>query len=250
MNNAAQVVITGRAYPRSEVTVLKDAQVVATTIADDKAQFQVLVKNLAAGTYIFSLYSEDTKGVRSALLTFPVTLSKGILGKIDSVFIAPTITGDKVQVRQGEPIVLFGQSAPVSDVTIEVNSNEPHFAKTKADTDGVYLYNFDSSVLEYGQHHAKSRSTSDLVISPQSSAYAFMVGDTSVAATTTVTSACPKKGDLNNDCRVNLVDFSIVAFWYQKVLSEAFTQREKASLNGDGKVSIIDFSIMAFYWTG
>jgi hypothetical protein len=248
IDNAAQVVLTGRAYPHSEVTILKDAQVVATTIADDTAHFQVLIKNLAAGTYIFSLYSEDTKGVRSALLTFPVTVTRGILDKIDSIFVSPTITGDKIQVKQGEPIVLFGQSAPIADVTIEVNSSDPHFAKTKAGSDGVYLYNFDSSVLEMGQHHAKARGVTDAVISPQSNTYAFTVGDTTVF--TPASTTCSIKGDLNNDCRVNLVDFSIAAFWYQKILSPAFAVREKDHLNGDGRVSITDFSIMAFHWTG
>lgn len=247
-NNTAQVVLTGRAYPHSQVTVLKDAQVVATTIADNTAHFQVLVKGLAAGTYIFSLYSEDTKGVRSALLTFPVTVTRGILDKIDSIFVSPTLTGDKLQVKRGEPIVLFGQSAPIANVTIEVNSDESHFVKTAAGSDGVYLYNFDTSILELGQHHARARSTADAVISPQSSAYGFTVGTTNIFAPASTT--CPTKGDLNSDCRVNLVDFSIAAFWYQKVLSPAFVIREKAHLNGDGKVNIIDFSIMAFHWTG
>jgi hypothetical protein len=247
-NNTAQVVLTGHAYPHSQVTVLKDAQVVATTIADNNASFQVLVKNLAAGTYIFSIYSEDTRGVRSALMTFPVTVTKGILDKIDSIFVAPTITGDKIQVKQGEPIVLFGQSTPISDVTIEVNSDEPHFVKTKTANDGSYLYNFDSTVLDYGQHHAKSRATNDAIISPQSNAYAFAVGDKTIFATGST--SCPKKGDLNNDCRVNLVDFSIAAFWYKKTLSAAFVVREKEHLSGDGQVSIIDFSILAFHWTG
>ena len=247
-NNTAQVVLTGRAYPRSQVTVLKDAQVVATTVADSAAHFQVLVKGLAAGTYIFSLYSEDAKGVRSALLTFPVTVTRGILDKIDSIFVSPTLTGDKLQVKRGEPIVLFGQSAPIANVTIEVNSDEPHFVKTAAGSDGVYLYNFDTSILELGQHHARARSTADEVISPQSSTYGFTVGTTNIFAPASTT--CPIKGDLNNDCHVNLVDFSIAAFWYQKELSPTFRLREQAYLNGDGKVNIIDFSIMAFHWTG
>jgi hypothetical protein len=46
------------------------------------------------------------------------------------------------------------------------------------------------------------------------------------------------------------VDFSIAAFWYNRTLNETFAAREKDKLNGDGKVNITDFSIMAFYWTG
>lgn len=244
----AQVVLSGRAYPRSEITILKDAQVVATTISDENAHFQVAVKDLAAGTYIFSIYSEDTKGVRSSLFTFPVTVSRGILAKIDSIFIAPTITGDKIEVKKGEPITLFGQSYPSSEVTIEVNSIEPHFVKTHVGNDGVYLRVFDSSVLELGQHHAKARSTADLEISSQSAVYEFTVGNKNVYAEESI--ACSKIADFNADCRVNLIDFSIAAFWYFRALSPAFAEREKVHLNGDGKINLVDFSIMAFYWTG
>jgi hypothetical protein len=61
---------------------------------------------------------------------------------------------------------------------------------------------------------------------------------------------CPTKADLNTDCAVSLVDFSIAAFWYNRILSESFALREREKLNGDGRVNITDFSIMAFYWTG
>ena len=244
----AQVVLKGRAYPKSEVTILKDAQVVATTIADENAQFQVLIKGLSAGTYIFSVYSEDAKGIRSSLSTFPISVSKDVVTKIESIFVAPTIQGDKIEVKKGDPIVLFGQSIPTSIITIEVNSETQLFVKTNASNDGVYLYNFDSSLLEMGEHHAKSRSSAASVISSQSAVYAFAVGTKNVYANTPPT--CTTKADLNKDCRVNLVDFSIVAFWYGRTLSPAFMLRENDHLNGDGKISLVDFSIMAFYWTG
>lgn len=244
----AQVVLKGRAYPKSEVTILKDAQIVATTIADDNATFQVLIKALSAGTYIFSIYSEDTKGVRSSLLTFPISVSKNVVTKIESIFVSPTLTGDKVEVKKGEPIILFGQSTPFSAITIEVNSEMQHFVKATSNTDGVYLYTFDSSVLELGSHTAKSRASLESVISSQSAVYPFEVGTKNVYNKAPPT--CPTKADLNSDCRVNLVDFSIVAFWYQRTVSPSFLIRETNHLNGDGKINLVDFSIMAFHWTG
>ena len=48
----------------------------------------------------------------------------------------------------------------------------------------------------------------------------------------------------------NLVDFSIAGFWYKKPLSVIFVNTEKEKLNGDGKIDLVDFSIMAFNWTG
>ena len=247
-SNKAQVVLSGRAYPKSTVTILKDAQVVATTVADVDARFQVNVTGLSSGSYIFSLYSEDSKGFRSSLLTFPVALTKGILAKIENIFLAPTIAVDKSSVKKGEPIALFGQSTPSSEITLEINSKEQIFVKANADKAGIYLHNFDTSVLELGQHHAKSRSAYAAAISSQSNAVPFTVGNETVFAPLGI--ACPANADLNDDCRVSLVDFSIAAFWYNRTLSATFVPREQKKLNGDGKINITDFSIMAFYWTG
>lgn len=244
----AQVILSGRAYPSSKVTVLKDAQVVTTTIADKSANFQVSIAGLSAGTYFFSVYSEDNKGLRSSLLTFPVSVTKGILAKIDSIFLSPTLSGDKLFVRKGDPLILFGQSVPISEVTIEVNSAQPFFLKTTSAKDGGYLYTLDSTILEFGQHHAQSRSAANLAISSQSAAYEFEVGTQNIYQT--ISPSCPKKADLNSDCRVNLVDFSIVAFWYNRPLTPAFSIREASHLSGDGKINLVDFSIMAFHWTG
>jgi len=54
----------------SEVTVLKDGQVVTTTTADSKANFYIALTGLTPGNYFFSLYSEDAQGRRSSLVTF------------------------------------------------------------------------------------------------------------------------------------------------------------------------------------
>lgn len=249
-NQAAQVVLTGRAYPKSTVTILKDAQVVATTIAETDARFQVGVQKLSAGSYVFSLYSEDNKGVRSSLLTFPVSVTKNTLTKIDNIFIAPTITTDKVEVRKGDPLIIFGQSTPDTDITVEVNSSEPFFFKTITDSVGAYLHTFDTSVLEIGQHHTRSRSTYAGTISSQSTSVEFVVGTKNVFASSTTATHCPQKADLNKDCKVNLLDFSIAAFWFHRVLSTDFLNRELGQLNGDRTINLVDFSIMAFYWTG
>ncbi|MSR85550.1 hypothetical protein EXS71_03925 [Candidatus Uhrbacteria bacterium] len=54
------------------------------------------------------------------------------------------------------------------------------------------------------------------------------------------------RGDFNEDARVNLIDFSMAAYWYQR----AGTPPAQVDLNRDGKIDLADFSIIAFYWTG
>jgi hypothetical protein len=246
--SGAQVVLSGRAYPRSKVTVLKDAQVVTTTIADSNAWFQVGVQDLSSGSFIFSVFSEDKKGVRSALLTFPVAITKNALTKIENIFIAPTIATDKKEVRKGDPIVIFGQSTPVSEVTVAVNSENQIFTKTSSEQSGAYLHTFDTSTLKTGLYYTNARTLQGSTISAQSATIAFTVGSTNVFAETVT--GCPTKADFNNDCKVNLLDFSIAAFWSGRTFSASFSEREASKVNGDGKINLVDFSIMAFYWTG
>jgi len=237
-----EVVFTGKAYPKSSVTLLKDAQIVATTIAGLDANFQISLSNISPGIYIFSLYSEDSKGNRSSLLTFPLSVTSGVTTNVSGVFIAPTIDVDKSEVKRGENIAIFGQSVPESDIVISVSSEEEFFTKTISDEDGIYLYNFDTSVLDYGSHYTKSKASKENLISGFSYSVNFQVGTKTVLKETTKIS---EKGDLNNDKRVNLVDFSILAYWYQRPSPSA-----TVDLNNDGKVNLVDFSIMAYYWTG
>ncbi len=239
---SAMVNFSGRAYPRSVVTILKDAQVVGSTVADATANFSANVGGLSGGNYFFSIYSEDSRGNRSSLLTFPIGVTNGTVTNVSGVYLAPTIAVDKLEVRRGDNIAIFGQSAIQSEVTIQVNSDEPVFAKINTDGAGAYLYNFDSSLVEYGDHTAKSKSAKDGEISSFSQAVAFKVGTQNVLATL---GACSRKGDVNKDCKVNLVDFSVVAYWYKRSNLPL-----NVDLNGDGKVDLVDFSILAFNWTG
>ena len=238
---------SGRAYPLSNVTILKDAQVVVSTIADSQSNFFSSLGGLSAGNYIFSAYAEDSQGIRSSTLTFPVSITAGVTTKIGGIFLAPTIAVDKSEVAKGDNITIFGQSVANAQITINVNSDSNIFVQKQSDKNGVYLLNFDSSVLELGNHSARSKAAISNEISQFSKTVGFTVGTKNVKVQI---GKCPARGDLNGDCRVNLVDFSIAAYWYKKPLSVAFKKIEKDRLNGDGKIDITDFSIMAYYWTG
>lgn len=245
-SGGGSVNLSGRAYPRSTITVLKDAQIISSVQADADANFKTLVTNLTAGNFIFSVYSEDNDGNRSSLLTFPVSVTNGAVTNIGGIFIAPTIAIDKSQVKKGDNLAIFGQTSVQSDVMIQVNSDQQIFAKTKSDTNGAYLYNFDSSPLDYGNHSTKSKSSFADEISSYSVAVPFVVGTQNILQTLT-----PKKctngstGDANGDCKINLVDYSVVAYWYKRA-----NPPKNVDLNGDGKVTLIDFSILAYHWTG
>ena len=244
----AGAIFSGRAYPRSTITLLKDAQVVSSTVADANANFQITVSGLSGRNYIFSLYSEDFKGLQSPLYSFPVSITSGVTTKVGNIFIAPTITVDKSEVKRGDNIAIFGQSVPAAEIIISVNSDEELFVKKTTDLNGIYLLNFDSSVLELGQHYTRVKAALKEEISSLSKAVGFTVGTKNVFAKLPTQSAM--KADLNNDKQINYVDFSIAAYWYKRTLSATFKLIEAERLNGDGKIDPVDFSIMAYYWTG
>jgi hypothetical protein len=239
---------SGRAYPLSRVTVLKDGQVAATTISGPDAKFYVSLTGLSSGSYTFSVYGEDAGQRRSTLFTFPVLVTQGATADISGIFITPTIATNKSEVKRGENVAIFGQSAPQSQITIGVASDEENFVNTKSDKDGAYLYNLDTAPLEIGNHAARSKSALDGEISPFSKTVGFKVGTKTTL--TEETTKAPVKGNLSGDNRINLIDFSVAAYWYKRPLSEEFKKLEKERLNGDGKIDLIDFSIMAYYWTG
>jgi len=237
---------SGRAYPGSTVTLLKDAQLVVTTDAGPDANFQINLSGLSGGSYIFSVYSEDDKGNRSSLLTFPISVTQGAATSISGIFIAPTIAVDKSEVKRGDTIAIFGQSVPQADIIISVGSSQEVFANTKSDKNGIYLHDFDTAVLDYGDHIAKAKAgAADQLISGFSAAVGFKVSEQNVAKEVTQKTAQEKKVDVDGDAKVNLVDFSIEAYWYKRASPPA-----SVDLNGDGKVDLVDFSIMAYYWTG
>ncbi|MFZ2072206.1 MAG: GIY-YIG nuclease family protein [Minisyncoccia bacterium] len=237
------ITFSGRAYPLSHITILKDGQVAITTIAGPDASFSVTLNNLSTGNYNFSVYGEDNAGNRSTLFTFPTYFTYGSNSVIGGIFLAPTIDVDKSEVKKGDNIAIFGQTAPSSDVTISVHSSQEFFKQTTSDTNGAYLYNFDTVPLEYGNHNTKSKTTLQNEITSFGKTVSFLVGSKNTPKATT--EGCSTKGDLNNDCRVNLIDFSIMAFWYKKPSPPI-----KVDLNNDAQVNLVDFSILAYNWTG
>lgn len=235
------VIFSGQAYPNAIVTLLKDAQVAATTVASADANFSISISGLSAGNYIFSVYSEDNNGMRSSLLPFSVSVTSGTITNMSGIFIAPTIAVDKSEVKYGDNIAIFGQSVPNGEITIVVNSDQEFLRTIIADKNGAYLYNFDTTLLDMGWYFTKSKVALNDTISSFGQVISFVVGTKTILAKSTTS----VKGDLNGDSRINLIDFSIMAYWYKRPVPPTFVD-----LNGDKKIDLIDFSIMAYYWTG
>ncbi len=157
----------------------------------------------------------------------------------------------------GNDINFFGYAYPQSQINVIINSDEPIVDATSSDKFGYWNYKLNSQNLEMGDHTTKSQIvTPDSLKSPFSESVAFRVGDKDVAfgklpvlpaiITLAAPAACNKNGDINNDKKINIVDFSIMLyFWNQRN-----PKNTCADVNGDGIVNLFDFSIMLFWWTG
>jgi len=240
----ATVNFSGMAYPSSKVVILQDGAVVVNTVADPNANFSASVTGLAPGTYTFAVYAVDSSSNHSASFSFPVYVTAGATINIGGVILAPTIGVQKSEVKQGDNEPIFGFTVPDSQVNIAVHSDVAHMVSTVATSTGAYLYNFDTTPLELGTHNAQSRSIIGPKVSADTDPISFIVGDQNINS---APSGCGTIiGDINCDGKVNLVDFSILAYWYKK----GGTPPANVDLNGDGVINLIDFSILAYHWTG
>jgi hypothetical protein len=128
-------------------------------------------------------------------------------------------------------------------IDISVYSNQEYHYSVRSNGIGEYLFNLDTSLLEFGLHQTKSKSTLGKEKSLYNSPVSFIIGGENKSKDNMSCSSI--RGDLNCDTRVNLIDFSIMAYWYRKIIPPTIID-----FNSDGKISIVDFSIMAFNWTG
>ncbi|MDD5145363.1 MAG: dockerin type I repeat-containing protein [Candidatus Pacebacteria bacterium] len=232
-----KVIFKGRAYPQAVLTLMKNGAIAATFRAENSGLFERTIQSIAAGNYNFSIFAEDTDGRRSVTIGFSVGVLADRTTTVSGIFLAPTIDLGPTQVEKGNPVDIYGQSFPASQVSIFVASNEiVKNASTSAN--GKWSYKLDTTPLEESGHEARAKA-------------AFGAGEQS-SFSQTMSFLVVKKGamvckgaDLNFDGKVNLVDFSILLYyWHQKKPANIC-----ADINHDGIVDLIDFSIMMYYWT-
>ncbi len=237
-------VFTGTAYPGSIVTLLKNGVIAAEVPASPNGTFNITLRNIKAGTYSFGIIAEDANRMKSTLNLYTVYVASGVSTQVQGIFLPPTITTDKSEVKRGDPIVLLGSAAPNAQITLLIHSDIQLTKKTVSNSSGAWLYKLDSLELELGQHEAKSRAATEDDLSLFSDPLAFAVG--TVNRTREAISSPQKKScDLNGDTKVNLLDFSIIAYWYKRT---GFPL--KVDLTSDGKIDLSDVSILAYCWTG
>jgi hypothetical protein len=236
--------VVGYAYPGATITIMRDGEIVGTTTGSGEGTFSYVSNNMSAGSYIFGFWAEDTAGRRSVILSVPVTLGGGAT-HVRNIVIAPTIqltSADSIEA--GESISIAGAATPNSRVRIKVGPTDEEFTTTSTGFSvGTYTFSLATTDFEDGEYDISARTelTPGLNVSSYSQLIPFGVGVPAPEIT------CSNQPDINRDGKVNLVDFSILAYWWKRTASPTV---KPFDLNCDDKVQLDDFSILAYHWTG
>ncbi len=112
--------ISGHAYPKTTIRILVDGEDGASTESKDDASFTAFVR-AKPGVHTFFVYAVDSNGRRSPVSTFSLSLQSGTVASASDIFIAPILSADKSEVKQGDVLTVTGQSAPSSTITLVVS---------------------------------------------------------------------------------------------------------------------------------
>ncbi|MEK7569360.1 MAG: dockerin type I domain-containing protein [Patescibacteria group bacterium] len=235
---------TGEAYPFATVSILKEGAAAGDVLADGQGKFSATLEESYDSTILYTLFARDTSGERSLLINYPLVVRSGYLTHLSGIRFAPTVLADRAQVKAGDFLTIYGSSLPARNLLLLVS---PQISLTGAERSfslvsnagGRYKIVVPTRDFAKGDYTFYIKYENDPRISK---VVKFTVGDVNIPSAE-LTKNIP--GDCNADQKINLVDFSILAFLYGKN-----NPPKCVDTNSDGIINLVDFSILAFWWTG
>lgn len=241
----AEVIISGYAFPGSNVYVLVDGAPAQSVRANSSGSYEVTLEEIARGVYTFGIYAQDEDDVKSSTFSTSFTVTGGRTSRLSNINIMPSINVEPDPVDPGQTLTVSGYSIPNANITIENQKENSAITlktfTTTSGSDGAWTTTIDTGSFSAGTYkiRAKAEQTDGIGIKTNFSDYTFYgVGQAADV---------PLNADLNRDGSVNLTDFSILLFWWG---GDGGDSDPPADINRDGSVSLTDFSIMLFQWTG
>lgn len=237
-----RVIISGYAYPNSTVGILVDGNFYRNISANSSGVYSVTLDEIARGVYTFGVYAEDSKDIRSSTFSTSFTVTGARTSALSNINVAPSILVSPDPVNPGQALTISGYALPNSTVTIQnsrINKRATSDLTTTANSSGLWSLAVDTSGFTVDTYQVRAKSAQDGGAATNFSEYTFYgVGQNA---------DLPINADLNRDGKVNLIDFSILLFWWN---SNGGDSNPPADINRDGNVSLTDFSILLFNWTG
>lgn len=238
---AGSIVIKGMASPNAEITILKDGAIAASSTADNQVNFNIGLTGLSSGPHSFGVYAVDRDGIKSATHNFMQNVGTGVTVTVDQIFLAPTIRASHLLVKKGEELTVSGFTVP--DANIQIFLDSLLTGKTDSRPNGAWGNIIKTQDLEFGKHTIRVQAKKADKSSALSTIVEFEVGD---RESIPIRLGQCGKSDLNCDGKVDLIDFSILLFYWLQPVSNKI----RADIDKSGFVDLIDFSIMLYDWTG
>lgn len=231
-----KVVLRGKAFPSADINILLDGEVLGTVKADVNADFLYTTNQVTPGTATFGFWAEDTSGAKSITTTVIFEVVQSAVTTVANILVPPTISLSGDQIVPGEPLTISGESVPNASVVSEISGGALTVFSSEVEESGAWSLQIDTNSLNEGFHSIKSLFEIDEdTKSGYGRALSFYIGTEPLSEVVSP--------DVNDDGKINLVDFSIFLLsWGGEDIRHDFNQ--------DGTVSLADFSILLFNWTG
>lgn len=232
--------VIGRAYPSQTITFLLDTQNVGTVRSDGDGDFEFAI-DASPGTATLGIWANDSSGNRSITLNNTFDVTQGAITNLNGLILPPTVRVDSQDIDPGDVIDIEGESVP--NATVEVHFNDSEIVEeTTSAADGGWSITFDTGRLSVDEHSIRARNV--VGTPPLENESTFSA---SLQLFVGVDGQVTTPSDLNRDGLVNLIDFSILIFWWG---TDGLDSDPPADINQNGNVGLEDFSILLFNWTG
>lgn len=245
--NPSVVNLSGFAYPFARVDILRDGQLIGITEADAFGFFSFTDSGLAGGNYGYGMIATDSDGKKSDIVIFFINVVSESTTALSGIVISPTISINKENLLPTDTLIVSGQSTPGATVNIEISPDgfgSDSFYEVVAKGNGRYV--LEVSLLRNIRPGIYSVKAKTELLSGEESIFSQKIAF-GVGVPLEIRPKLPFRAvDFNGDERVNIVDLSILAFWYKRSVPLGHF----SDLKPDGVIDVADFSVLVFFWTG
>ena len=235
-----QITVSGVGYPGRTINFILDTDSIGSVRAGSNGRFE-FATDADPGTATLGMWSTDTSGTRSLTLNNTFDVTQGAITNLTGIILPPTISVPNQNVDPGAVVNVSGQSAPNATVELHIDDSDP-VETTTANGNGQWSYSLDTGTLSISEHILRARTV--VGNPPLTTESSF---STSLQLFVGVDGQATQPSDLNRDGSVNLIDFSILIFWWQ---TNGGDSDPPADINQNSNVGLEDFSILLFNWTG
>lgn len=241
--NPVEMNFSGTTSPLATVRILRQGLFIASTQADAVGFFEIELLNEPRGNIRYGFIAEDVDRVKTRMITIPAQTRSGESFEFDGLVLPPSVILwlDEEQNRYR----VTGYAQPNTQIEVMINST------SMKQNQSIITNQFGGydTVLESVVVSEQEQFVTVHVTSPLFSENSFALSSQR-DATIDFYTPCRLRGDLNNDCLINLSDLSLLRLMSNQLEDAEIKELEHLRLNGDGKIDKLDMAILNYYWTG